>query len=699
MSESDKRKKLREAYESLFGKPGSRQPPGRIPKGWPNPYDDGDAGQWVWKAIGKPPEFADESQLVLETKTFLYNIYWQQHARLYVPLTLDVMLETEGGDGRIEIEYGGDANDEDRPKVLLLLAGYSVEQLALSIAAHAENGCQRVIPFTSGECWDAVYEDVAKYLGKMEDEKDRILDYHLPPCSKAETVVASKVCGKQILLPKWPVEVDPGNPADVFRKLVTWLRNHRGQVRAAIDCTGGQKPMDSGATQAASFWGIPAYYIHFDKYDDKLRRPLPHTSRYVQLELPETAFSLSARRAIIERFESRDFQAAYLLAVQMATGVYDATRGGSGNSEPFGQLEDLIAVGKSVRKSRDWAHVRYHRRSLKAHNLHKYFRDFVKANKEHSKSAAQKSGGNKTEQKKSKPLDQVVLGLREKSRRTALLEYVVDEYWRLSTMLEVEQVRDVIVGSVGLVELVVDSLFSFPWAKTIKIKTDSDVTPLALFRKNGKKIKPVPASDIPSADTLQWSKAERFPMNLMPFAAQGDKVQLMRFGSAKFRMFLPVDGTGRPHLKLDCSPPKESQPRFEALVTLRTSHAPLKQIENNFWQSFWGKYPGEWALCRHKVAHVRAPVLDPAVNDWLNNEVMPHYLPRFVELLFRMVDAESDGKEVDLSDSHDTGCFLKWKCSSKTYHGKCWDYDARVPWAPANEKKLAELLCIPSTTE
>jgi hypothetical protein len=55
----------------------------------------------------------------------------------------------------------------ERERVLLLMAGYSPEQLALSIALHVkEFGCTKVIPVSSSDAWLGVQEEAPSTPGR-----------------------------------------------------------------------------------------------------------------------------------------------------------------------------------------------------------------------------------------------------------------------------------------------------------------------------------------------------------------------------------------------------------------------------------------------------------------------------------------------------------------------------------------------------
>ena len=212
--------------------------------------------QELWKAIFERRQSAStiESGTVPRTSGVTNDINIS-------PLTLEVMLHSTE-----PLRYGRGGQNDGEPE-LLLMVGYSEEQLALSIAAHVRAGCRKIVPFSTLAAWTSVQSEVVACLYDLGLSLSG--DYQFDALQ--------------------PIE--PNDPANVFRKVLNWVREHPDR-RPAIECTGGKKPMDFGSAYAASFYGLPAYYVDFDGYNPQLRRPWPWTCRYHCLSLPDTAVLL-----------------------------------------------------------------------------------------------------------------------------------------------------------------------------------------------------------------------------------------------------------------------------------------------------------------------------------------------------------------------------------------------------------------------
>ncbi|MCB9610306.1 MAG: hypothetical protein H6716_27205 [Polyangiaceae bacterium] len=483
---------------------------------------------------------------------------WRAQRGVHLPLTGGIIKEQSD-----TLRYGpiGGTPDET-PPVLLLMAGYSVEQLALVIAAHAGGGCTTVVPFSSAEVWAAVQQEVTECVS---------------------------VLGVQIEI-KECVDVDPASPADVFRKLLGWFQQNPGK-RCAIDCTGGKKPMDSGAAHAASFYGLPAYYLDFDNYDPVLRRPLPWTCKYRELPLPETAFGLASRTRVVHAFERGRFWDA-----KMAMSEVVAHADGSKLFEPR-DIEALKKAADQVNAAAAWMDLRYD--ELPDHPLHEAFKNV-----------------SKTKPRK------VVEELLAPTRFDDLFQYLVDEYYRLGLLFAGEQVRDALVGLVGLAEVVIDRMFSEDWFSGTKILT---ATPL---NWTGNRTDALP-------DLTSWGGG-RMPRACLPPSSFNQKVNLLQRGNATFNVLGSPSGAGSAELS-------ESAPSWDNALLVRVEvylpddvKPPLGDLTKKVWRDAFCNFPqGEWVQNRHALAHLRAPLLEEGAVGNARN-AYDYCVPRMVELLRRL---------------------------------------------------------------
>jgi hypothetical protein len=355
--------------------------------------------QELWQAIFEH----EQSASTLEARARAED-EWRAQRHEHLPLTLEVMLHSTR-----PLQYGREGQNDGEPE-LVLMVGYSEEQLALSIAAHVSAGCRKIVPFSTLEAWTSVQSEVVACLSDLGLSPNG--DYRFESLQT----------------------IEPNDPADVFRKVMDWVRDHTDR-RPAIECTGGKKPMDFGSAYAASFYGLPAYYVDFDGYDPQLRRPWPWTCRYHYLSLPDAAFSLATRREVHSLFEARRFAEAQVLLKQ----IIEAPQTRQYLDEK--DVQDLACVEQLIQRCDSWMQLRYDDPSLKDHKLHRYFIE--------------------ARDSQAKPRD-VIEKLLQRDHAELLQEYVVDEYWRLWSLWEKKEFREALIGCVGLVELIIDALFFLP---------------------------------------------------------------------------------------------------------------------------------------------------------------------------------------------------------------------------------------------
>ncbi|MCB9609676.1 MAG: hypothetical protein H6716_23995 [Polyangiaceae bacterium] len=496
---------------------------------------------------------------------------WGKQRDRHLPLTRDII-----GARSEALRYGtiGDPRP-DEPPVLLLMAGYSVEQLALVIAAHVGAGCRTVVPFSSRDVWAAVKAEVNDCLRALEVPKEMM---------------------------KESVEVDSASPADVFQKLMRWFQENSG-ARCAIDCTGGKKPMDSGAAHAGSFYGLPVYYLDFDKYHPVLRRPLPWTCVYRELPLPETAFGLASRTRVVDAFERGRFWDAKMAMSDVV--------GHAQQSNFFGasDLTDLKAAAGQVNEAAAWMDLRYD--ELPHHRLHESFKNVSKT----------------------KPR-QVVEKLLAPDRFYDLFQYLVDEYYRLGLLFNAEQTRDALVGLVGLAEIVIERMFGGPWFERVCIKTS---TPLNWPGKPDKRL--------PSPDDLDSWNEKPMPRGCLPPSSFTQKVRLLRKGQATFDIMVLPTADGPSPASWD----KGLLVRVE--VALQDGvQPPLGALDNTVWNDCLDFPHGAWVQSRHALAHLRAPLLEVSAVA-AATKAYEIRVPRLVELLYRLhVNASLDVGNIRLAD-------------------------------------------------
>lgn len=551
--------------------------------------------------------------------------YWQKQ---HLPVSMELIAKhfAEKEDNSIRFQCPHRATTEDSPRYLLLMSGFSIEQLVLSIVFH--NRCADehnsplagIVPFISKDAWNEVEPGI--YQG---------LSFALR-ADHADAVGA---------LLEEPVEVKPGDPAEVFKKILEWSRANP-TAAIALDVTGGQKPMDTGGTYAAMYLGASAYYLDFDRYDNRHRRPYPDTLKYVQLALPSAVFSHDARKAVVELFRTRRFRAAYdrvrELQAEMKAG--EVQEYFEDEKDDFNKAVGVLKVCNA------WMTGDYCHESMAGDRLHSTLCAIKPSEPKSVLNSLLKDFGESNAE-----------------RRLDLLFYSEDEYWRLRTMLYLgsetrddrtcasideasELIREVVVGTCALTEFALDAVFHLP---TADVKID---------RCDGVRLE---FGNSPPADEKITQETElldqhgnafrnvtrecHLPVHRFPPASTSQKIKLVQRGEGTFRVFLPAKNILKAlreagsdlktsfHDALNgLSEVGPNDKRFEFDLTVSTRR--LLEIDPEVWSESWGDFGNArkpWMSNRNAIAHMRATATKEQLNVARNAIEM--YLPRFLGML------------------------------------------------------------------
>lgn len=540
----------------------------------------------IWKRC-----FPDQARIHADARVQA-EAEWSSQRPRHLPCTRNVLL----GSLEANLRFGSDQRTEGEP-TLLLMVGYSPEQLALVIATQVARGCKKVVPFTGHGVWNAVQPEVVDCLRILDIDDHVLVD---------------------------PVEVDPSSPADVFRRIVAWIRQHP-ESRCALDCTGGKKPMDSGAARAASFYGLPAYYLDFDGYDPVLRRPRPWTCRYRELPLPDDVFGLANRTRVLEAFRNGRYAEADQVLDEVfrhaqATGLFDDT-----------DLTDLHHAKNMVAQAASWMNLRYD--EIPGHPLADIFRQ--------------------AEQEEPRGL---VAHLLDRSRFDELSVYLADEYWRLGLLCDAGQKREALVGYVGLAELAVDGMFRAPWFSAVRVASATALEWSGV------------ADDLPLPDLISW-KGRPFPLECLPPSSFSSKIRLLRRGTATFEVWAWKTQEGA---DLRAPPPGWNDPRLVTRldVTLDSdTPPPLGNLSNSIWKQYFGDFPqGGWSHLRHALVHLRAPLLSREAVEEVER-ARDVFVPHLIEVLRRLHLGERIARaDIEQPD------WLGWLRTPP------WRREDRLPW-------------------
>ena len=586
---------------------------------------------------------------------------WTKNQGKHLPLTLAILrlrgLDASPAEQDDSVRRYREANPAE--KALLLMVGYSVDQLALCMAYHyLEFGCRKFVTFPSKG-------------SQLEFSRNyqRLLGYLIGPDVVANDV---EVIEGELL-------TSPNDPSRVFKTLVDWLRNKGGTGRDprikefAIDVTGGQKPMDAGASAVAGFYGRVALYLDSEEYDSQLRRPLPHTSRYRRLVLPNAAFSHRNRDALLGAIEGAQFGRATALfdEIKKATDEYSVYR-----DEPDKPDKNLDEISRIIIKSRDWfeqgdaggemvepqaAPAAGHQPEDRAD-----FRALVRGSKLKPREIV--------EHLQARCGEQVPDG--KKGHWLTLFGYVVDEYYRLKILLEQGHHRDVVMGSRGLAELVVDSLFFLPWFRpACRVET----VRLSEPRQHSEEFKKLNEETGGLLNSLEEFYVAKPLDPLYLHLNYPAKIDLLRLGQAEFKGVWAKRGSDSDStpwrrvregetpadVEIDVEVGTFSQRAEDGSAHVRPMIDKLSRTQADKQLGF---PRGEWEKARNAMTHSRSP-LDEETKK-LSDKVMGTYLPRIIEL-FRRIGEK--GEPVDFASvvSAD-GC--EWLKRAE------WSEAARVPW-------------------
>jgi len=584
------------------------------------------------------------------------DIKWDSLQHQHLPLTLQVMLKRDVGwrDGvPVDPALKRYAEADPSAKALILMVGYSLEQVALCAGYHCiRYGCRHVVPFVSPGTRNQFYKRINDLLHTLgipvgADATDRTIRW-LPECLIEDT----------------------SDPSQVFRSVVSWIRAaRRGEAGGAalsefpVDSTGGQKPMDSGASAAAGFFNSPCFYLHFDQYDDMLRRPLPYTLRYQRLAVPSVAFSHHNRVALFRAIESAHFEAAQerLEDVKQAMDLHPAYFDARSR-------QNFDAVAGVVAMSARWFDEGY---------------TAELATVENDEAQPSAPNGGRGKEIKRTPRESVEHLLELCGREPVdgqpagwlrLFGYVVDEFHRLNVMREQNHHRDVVMGARGLAEVVVDSLFFLPWfrrgSKIQSIRLLETEEGTGRFGQLDREASAIVTSligafvDKPMDPALLHLEFERkigllvdrkaaFTVKVAPRVIQ-DKID----GWVKVRSETKDTVT----MKVKVVVPERMT------IAGKSGRDATKKVWNDLSTMNFPAPWGAWAEARNAMTHLRSPMSDEI--EALSNDVMEKYLPRIIEVLYRM---GRTGKPVDL-EHMTAGNWCSWQDEAQ------WSERTRVPW-------------------
>ncbi len=607
---------------------------------------------------------------------------WQDHSDDHLPVSLALLQKRSNVD-----------NDPARPqpKTLVLMAGFSAEQLVLSIAFHYfENGIRHVMPFAGktrggGTSWsDGIGDRIDQGLQILGIKKHFEDDEN----------------GLRI---EEPEPVDASNPARVFQSILLWHRKTPNRS-CMLDVTGGQKPMDSGASYAAMYLGWPAYYLDFEHYDDKLRRPEPQSLRYSELLLPNVAFSHNSRREVVSHFHGKRFRLGLERLMDLVKPGEDPKY-----KEFFPQedKDDIQSAARFFRQCVSLMGADYDSDTLRPirPELHSQF-----------KPPASDQPSPPSHQQSRKTLHQLMQPASASRDSDPLLQYVADEYWRLKTLLELakgssdtddsavrysEGIRDVIVGTVGLCELIIDSLFALPQC-CLSIEKLTAWKPVGVKGLKNDRAEELGTDETVASQIQEQLCRQEFPFHRIPPSVPGSKERVLRGKTEKWVVYCPSKSFEPSDFNKDNvrdfiakiadvfrgqGPGTRNESRFELSVKVRLKEKLIDADKAQWAEAFgaFGDGEAEWFGTRHLIAHMRAPMTRNHFS--LAEKAIDTYVPHFVGLL-SIVRKGNATFPIHTEQSLTAGNeFLE-------------DWEEKIPWCdPRTRKQLLQWLRLPTDDE
>lgn len=603
--------------------------------------------------------------------------FWDNLAPIHLPVSHAlVSVRFQSPDPLLASEkpmlgYGSPTEEPAAPDlagspVLLLMAGFSIEQLVLCIALHYKTGgIRRVVPFAGklpggGNTWNEPARE--KILEGL-----RILGIRVAS--------GSHVPATDHLIIESSLTVEASNPARVFQEILKWSRQPENSAcRCALDVTGGQKPMDSGASYAAMYLGWPAYYLDFTDYDPQLRRPKPHSLRYARLQLPSSTFSADTRKQILELFR----QCRFGRALQYVQELADFAAGSSFFEAP--DREDIGRASHLIAQSDAWLRADYF------HDAMSGWTDgvcpFFRAPPSIETSRQPNSSGTKRRLAKSdlrKTIEAMMNSPNVNPKQAPLLDYAVDEYWRIRSNHEAGQdCRECLVAAHGLAEVLVDGIlrlqrFHLRIAKVLAaaILLPSKEPPRVLDREQVEK-------------QLQ---CRIVPVHRLPPAASDEKRKVLMSGGGTFGLRIPCEipkEEGKfnfaaiPEWLNNAQPWRSEKPFIQVLIQVTLDAWPDTAVvtatsgdmqKSGERADHWGTY--KWSDLRNLTAHWRVPlghafdnILDRAMHQWL---------PRYVGLYAWAVECDKIPAYCSEADCMRIGesCLGQGQC--RPWHGRLDD--------------------------
>ena len=201
----------------------------------------------------------------------------------------------------------------------IFLVGFSSLPIALSIAEIQPR--QNVCFLHSEDTFERCNEIIDRIEEMFEDPPPAFSPLINP--ADAADLIARVRCAERREI------VDPSDPVSTFRQIKDIIDQVGGDVKIALDLTGGKKTMIGGGFTAGSIYSVSPkcdmFYVDSLEYDSRRGTPIPGTEFLTQLENPYDIYNVQSVGQAKELFKRHNYEAAERLWRSVRNKLYKHT--------------------------------------------------------------------------------------------------------------------------------------------------------------------------------------------------------------------------------------------------------------------------------------------------------------------------------------------------------------------------------------
>ena len=186
----------------------------------------------------------------------------------------------------------------------IFLVGFSSLPLALSIAEIQPR--QEIYFLHSEDTFERCYEIIDRIEEMFEVPPD-------PFCQLINQTEAADLIARVQRAERREI-ADPSDPISTFRQIKDIIDKVGGDVKIALDLTGGKKTMIGGGFTAGSIYSVAPechmFYVDSLEYDSKRGTPIPGTEFLTQLDNPYDVYNVQSVGQAKELFKRHNYETA-----------------------------------------------------------------------------------------------------------------------------------------------------------------------------------------------------------------------------------------------------------------------------------------------------------------------------------------------------------------------------------------------------